>query len=544
MLEISCGPLRPDETDVVVLYSTDVFNYIFPYNLPDYDSPRVGLANFDSLVQKRRAEYGKRCVVLDNGNRFDGGVTAFYYDSVDTLSLPLCVRMEEFIGYDAVGLGPRDLSQNRLWHFLHSRSRSDAPVVCANLVDKHTGNLLFRPYTMLECDGVRIAVMGMTSPEMTVWLSPEVVSQVEVLDMIECAQRWMPEIQSQSPDLVIGLFACGIEYDNESYDIDSYKNPAGGIPAAIRTTGFDFVFLGNDEHVGVMQVKDDAGQDVVCLSAGQDCQYAGEVLVHLKKDAIGKYQKTIEATTPDLSQYQAREEFYSSFQGVADTLKSWLDQPLGFLRDTIFGADGFKGPDKFRQFVNKAQLWRAPEAQISMTSCLLGDDYVPAGPVKMRDLFRLYRYENYIETVEMTGDEVIRYLEHSATMQFGPDAERNDPMGFTSAHGIRYQVDLNKPVGSRVSVLSMSDGSPFSSRERYVVAVNSYQASDGGGHYISQGLGWNAETYALHSLRRRISSTRLALLDYLEHQGVDTIVLRDEPAWSIVPRRNVFYAEN
>ena len=103
---------------------------------------------------------------------------------------------------------------------------------------------------------------------------------------------------------------------------------------------------------------------------------------------------------------------------------------------------------------------------------------------------------------------------------------------FTSAAGIKYQINLDKPQGKQLTIISMSDGSKFDKTKTYKVALNSYQAN-GGGNFVPEGLGWSKQEFEKHVIAWSDQDVRHYIADYLHKH--DTIVPKLRGDWSIVP---------
>lgn len=555
----SCSLNRPGETDFVVLYTEGLYNYVFPYNFKtgeDHDSQ----ANFMTLVRQQRDIYQDHCLVFDGGNRLMGSLPSRYTLYVDSLSEPVSFKADRIVGYDATGIGGTDLENDVLLNAQRWNPEIQAPVVCANLLNRKNGQPLFKPYVILERDGVRIAVLGMTSPSEAKWLAPGLWKRVEVQDMIECAQQWMPVIKAEKPDLIIGMFNCNMNYEDRNEDIDSYKNPNGGIPAAVRVPGFDLLLLGNTPKNEVRTIVDDEGRHVTCMTVGEAAHYCGYVRIHMSKQFDGSYQKRIFVSVPEITQYEPDREFMEQLKPEFNEIYRWMHTPVGYLNDTIIGWEGLYGADRYREFINKVQMWYVPEADISMSSCSMGKDTIFPGPVTPFVVQKLYPFENTLRTIYMTGDDIVRMLEWVVNQQFetmtSADSEmlrlhrdqkghllydddgvprlENQPAYFSSIRGIRYQVDLSKNFGSRVKVLSMSDGSPFVPNKQYLMALNSH-LSLGGGGLFRDGLGWDEEIMSLHIKPRQQKSIRFVMLDYLQAMSSDTVYAEKGDNWEILP---------
>lgn len=555
----SCNANRPTETDFVVLYTEGLYNFVFPYDFKTGETC-TGQANFMSLVRQQRAIYKEHCLVLDGGNRLLGALPSRYAAHIDTLSEPVGFKADRIVGYDATGVGRTDLESDLLLTPTRWNPENQPPFVCANLLSRKDGRSIFNPYIIIERDGIKIAIFGMTSPSVTKWLPKDTWKKIEVQDMIECAQQWMPRIKAANPDLIIGMFDCTMEYEGRGIDIDSYKNPNGGIPAAIRVPGFDLVLLGDTYKDETRIITDDEGRHVTCLTVGEAAQFCGHVRIHMSKQADGTYQKRIFASVPELKQYAPDPEFIAQTKPDFDKIYKWMHTPISYLADTIIGWEGFYGADAYRELINKTQKWFIPEADISVASCFIGKDTIFPGPITPFTIQSIYPYENHLRTIYMTGDDVIRFLEWAVNLQFatmkdanseilnlhhdkkghlmyddeGVPRLENSPSYFSCIMGIRYQVDLSKEYGNRVKVLSMDDGRPFLPHQRYLMAVNSHQVM-GGGQFFSQGLGWDEETMSLHIEPRKQTSLRFVMYDYLKSLNVDTLRLSMDRNWEILP---------
>ena len=171
----------------------------------------------------------------------------------------------------------------------------------------------------------------------------------------------------------------------------------------------------------------------------------------------------------------------------------------------------------------------------------------------MSDMFKLYRYENKIYTLRMTGEEIRRHLEMSYDLWVNtmksPDDHimqlstrttndqqrlgfKNLTFNFDTAAGIDYVVDVTKPDGQKVHILQFSDGRPFDEKAWYTVAMNSYRGN-GGGELLTHGAG-----IPLDSIPGRITymsdlDQRHYLTQKIEREG--TVTPKALNNWRFVP---------
>ncbi|MDE5786899.1 MAG: metallophosphoesterase, partial [Duncaniella sp.] len=168
-MALSLNNIAAREVTVSLLETTDMHGNFFPRDFINARQASGSLARVSTLVDSLR-ESGKTVVLLDNGDILQGQPTAYYYNFVDTLTPHPVARMLNYLGYDAASIGNHDVETG---HAVYDRYRSalgNIPLLGANVIDTVTGKPYLQPYTIIECDGVRIAVLGMITPSIPAWL--------------------------------------------------------------------------------------------------------------------------------------------------------------------------------------------------------------------------------------------------------------------------------------------------------------------------------------------------------------------------------------
>lgn len=163
----------------------------------------------------------------------------------------------------------------------------------------------------------------------------------------------------------------------------------------------------------------------------------------------------------------------------------------------MYSREALYGPSAWIDEIHKVQLAYVNSgtasdvgASVSIVAPAARNLMIEAGPLQMKDFITALPYENTLSVVRMTGFEIIRFLEYAYALRI--DNPRGPAYNFDSAAGIIYNVRKNKPVGSRIEVLSMADGSIFIPSEQYHVVMSTFRARGGGGH-MTVGVGLSAE---------------------------------------------------
>lgn len=557
LLTLNSCDQKPQEAQLTLLYTTDVHGAILPFDFNKNKEAATSLANVASYVKQEKEKNKDGVIVLDGGDFLQGQPSIYYSNFVDTVSEHIQSRVMEYVGYDAATVGNHDIEPGEAVYDRVQRD-FDFPWLAANAIDTRTGKPFFKPYTILERQGVKIAVLGMITPNIHAWLPKYLWENIEFQDMTECARQWVPYIREQEkPDLLIGLFHSGADYTVNNGDMDTPKNENGGIPAATRVDGFDIILLGHDHQERIDEITNDAGHKVKVLNAQTAARYVGRADIHLKLNGK-EYEKEIVSSLVPMKDVQPDPAFVAQFTPDVNLINEYVDAEIGAITDTLKSEKGLYGPSEFMDLIHNAQL-AATGADISFAGILSTDAVLPPGKITMRDLFTLYKYENLLYTMSLSGEEIDRFLEYGFGRQYnqmtskkdhllnfikGADGKpvRNSRFGFsfvtptfnfTSAAGIRYTVDVTRPAGDRVTILSMSDGTPFDPAKQYKVAVNSYQASGGGGFFF-EGLGLTKEETDAHVIVASKNDVRKYIADYIRDQKKITPQLRGD--WEVIPK--------
>lgn len=530
---------RPDEADIVILYTTDVHGALLPFNFAANRPAAHSLANVSAYVKQERAK-SPNLLLFDTGDYLQGQPSLYYYNYVDTASAHIFTRMANEIGYDAIGLGNHDIEAGPDLYKKRLPGELHMPILCANAIDTASGHPAFKPYAVWEWHNVRVAVLGMITPNIPAWLPASLWPGLEFQDMVECARQWVPYIQeNEHPDILIGLFHAGSDPTYGGADMDTPKNENGSVPVAVKVPGFDLILTGHDHTPAAFGIVNVAGDTVPVLDAGTRALFVGRADIHLSMDPkTKKYIKTVKTQNVPMTDVPVDTVFSSHYAADVEAVNHFIDAPIGTLTEPLDGADSPFGPSALIDLIQDVQLW-ATKADISFASVLSPSAHINAGTITMRDLFSIYKYENRLFTVKMSGGEIVKYLEYGYANQYNHMhsasdellAYRHDETGavlknqygsvmqwptfnYTYAAGINYTVDVSKPAGQRVSVKSLVSGEPFDLNRQYNVAINSYQAC-GGGDFFSKGLGWDRATIESRTVMASELDVRHYIADYI-----------------------------
>ena len=218
----------------------------------------------------------------------------------------------------------------------------------------------------------------------------------------------------------------------------------------------------------------------------------------------------------------------------------YVGQKIGCFKSPIYTRDSFFGNSAFTDLIHNLQL-QITNADISLTAPLAFNSTIKAGDVTMADMFKLYRFENLLFTLRMTGEEIRKHLEpDDHALRLNEDSKEDQQrtgfqyytFNFDSACGIDYEVDLTKPDGQKVKILRMSNGEPFDEKKWYKVAMNSYRAN-GGGELLTLGAGIPKDSLESRVIFHTDRDQRHFLTEEIRKMG--TLDPKPNHNWKFVP---------
>ena len=517
-----------------IIQTSDVHGSFFPYDFINRKPLNGTLARVSTYVNQIRSVYGKNLILLDNGDILQGQPTCYYCNYVNTDIPNVAASVINYLRYDAETVGNHDIETG---HAVYDKwiSEVKCPMLGANIIDTATGQPYVKPYHIMEREGVKIAVLGLLTPAIPNWLNEQLWKGLRFDEMVSSARKWMSYLQAnEHPDVVIGLFHSGKEggITTDSYEEDASMRIAREVP------GFDLILYGHDHTQNTETVINTAGQKVLCLDPSCNALMVADATITISKLRHGKTRKEVSGSVVSVKDCAIDQDFVNYFQPAIDSVKTFVDRKIGVFENSIYTRDCYFGNAAFTDFIHDLQL-SLTGADISLNAPLSFNTCIKAGDVYVSDMFNLYRYENQLYMLRMTGEEVRKHLEMSYdqwvnTMK-SPDDHimllndgktddkqrfmfKNLAFNFDSAAGIDYEVDVTKPDGQKVRILRMSNGEPFDEHKWYNVAMNSYRGN-GGGELVTRGAGIPLEELPKRIIFQTEKDQRFYLMKEIEKAG-------------------------
>ena len=478
-----------------LIETSDVHGAFFPYNFTERRPMEGTMARVSTYLKRQRKTYGDRLILLDNGDILQGQPTCYYTNYVKTDEPNIAAEVINYLQYDAETFGNHDVETG---HAVYDKwiREVKCPMLGANIIDTKTNKPYVKPYTIIEREGVRVAILGMLTPAIPNWLHESLWTGLRFDEMLQTARHWIKILKEQEKaDVIIGLFHSGWDGGivTPTYEEDVAKKMAETVE------GFDVIFFGHDHTERNTTIN-----NTLCMDPSCNALKVAEATIQIRNGkVINKKGALIDVRNEAIDQ-----QYIAHFQPQIDAIRQYVERQLGTFVSPMRSRDAFFGSAAFTDLIHQLQLDET-HADISFNAPLTFNTDIKAGPIYMSDMFKLYRYENKIYVLRMTGEEVRKHLEMSYDLWVNtmksPDDHimmlnegsagdeqrrgfKNLTFNFDSAAGIDYVVDVTKPDGQKVRILQFSDGRPFDEKAWYKVVMNSYRGN-GGGELLTHGAG-------------------------------------------------------
>ena len=555
LLALSCGRGPKDgEYTLTVLSTNDVHGTWFDSTYVD-SRTRPSLLAINHYVDSVRAADGAENVLLiDAGDCLQGDNAPYYFNYVDTITPHLFPRLMSYMKYDAVAVGNHDIETG---HPVYDRVAADlkkcgVDFLAANAIRNDNGKPYFKPYKVVKRGGLKVAILGYTNANMKAWLQEEIWSGMHFEPIVKVIQQDVDRIRAKErPDVMVVVMHSG------TGDGDGSMLESEGLDAFRLVKGVDWVLASHD-HRPYVEATDSCG----FLNSGSHARNVAEGRMHLTVKGRKIVSKTYEVGLIPVKAEMADPVMRERFQADYDAVKAFTLKEVGILNADLWTRDAYRGMSDYMNLIHTLSLGCKP-ADVSFAAPLTFNGRVASGILKYNDLFTIYPYENQLFVVKMTGDEIKRYLEASYDKWINTVGKADDTLlkiqnqddprtqsqrwsfvnrsyNFDSAAGINYTVDVTRPVGERIAISGLADGSAFDPLREYNVAMTSYRASGGGGLMKEVGIDTDRIDERVVA---RYPEIRNILYDYLMENGsIDPEVIGLPTVigqWKFVPEKLV-----
>ncbi len=513
------------EVQLTLLHTTDVHGNVWPHDYLFARPAERGLAKVSTYVKSVRARQ-PNTLLLDSGDTFQGTPLAYLAAAkYDAEEMNPTIAAMNAMRYDAMAVGNHEwnFGLHALWRF---KEQVEFPILGANVVSTYHDHVRdFEPYVIREVGGVRVAILGMVTPSIPRWDPPEHRTGYEFRELVATAKHHVPKLRRKA-DVVVVLAHSGLGRDPVTGAVEesSYPEEDRAWDLAEQVPGIDVILFGHSHRELPGKVVNGA----LLVQPKNWAQSVADVELTLKRE--GK-RWVVADKTSRLVQMDASiapdEEILALTRAAHERTEEYLNTVVAKVDANLGGRAGRLEDNPLVELINRAQMHYG-QADVSLATLFTTSAFIREGPVTIRDLYRLYLYENKLVTIEVTGAQLKEALEHAAkALPAYPWSSGVAPglpgYTFDMAEGVGYQIDLRRAPGERIVNLTIAS-QPLDPARKLRLAFNSYRWSGGGSYNMLR------HGKVVHRVDEQV---RELIIQYVRERGqVETKV---DGNWEIIP---------
>ena len=496
----AASALSEDTVRISLLHTTDLHGHILPTSDYAGNADLGGFARCATQIRRWRQQ-NRNSILIDVGDVYQGTDVSLRTNGA------LMVDLFNHLKYDAWIVGNHEFDWG-VETFASALTRSAMPVLAANMsiegrrsgevVDSKTPFAKLRPYILKELAGIKIAIIGVTTPGMPFWFRPEFIRGSEFEHAVEPVRRAIANAKSDGADAIVLAGHMGLKPRSG----DDFANNVVTLTSEFPEIA---AFIAGHTH----QVIPSRAINGVLLT---QANYFG---IH-----VGRVDLVFDRNSKKLLHREARCELMSNRipldHIVVSRAKRQLDesamalaQSIGTLTETLRVRGRPGEPSEVEELIGAAILEELRERDVAADGAMHGvfdeRNNFEAGPKTVNDIWGLIPFENYLVTADLTPEEIKAVMEEVYTSR----EPRNLIPFEIRTDGVGYE--------RRITAMRLADGRLLEEDKRYSIAFNSFDSRSGGHRFMTLRavLERPATNCTFHPVL-----TRDAMIDYFRRHGV------------------------
>ena len=523
------GQVAPERVQITILGTTDLHGNINPIDYYTNKPDNRGLAKVATLIKRIRGEQ-PNVLLIDSGDTIQGSPLESFHGRKNNQPRDPMMLVMNSLKYDAMAVGNHEYNFG-LKVLEKARQEAQFPWLSANTYETKTGKTHYQPYLIRDVAGVKIGILGLTTPGIPNWDNPPNYAGLEFHNPILEAKKWVAVLRDQEKvDVVVVAMHMGLGEDLRTGEVSPGQVPHenDAVQIAKQVPGIDVIFMGHT-HRDVPSLYING---VLITQANAWGRHLARADMYLEKSPQGwrVYAKAAR-TIPTDDRVAADPEVVKLAEPYDRETQAWLGRTIGESAADLSAKDARFRDTAILDLIQKVQL-EAGNADVSMVASFNSEARIAKGPVSVRDIAGLYVYENTLAVLEVTGQQLKAALEHSAeyfktyvpgkpiTEQIN---EKIPSYNFDIAEGVNYELDISKPIGQRIQNLTFK-GQPVKPDQKFRLATNNYRVNGGGGYEMYK---------AAPVVYRSSEEIRELIIDWLEKHK--TVPIEPNNNWKLVP---------
>lgn len=465
------------DLNITILATSDMHGRIYAYDYAvDEADPDAGYAKIQTLIKQEKTK-NPNVILMDMGDALQDNSAELFND----LPVHPMVQAMNYMGYDTWTLGNHEFNFEKA--FIDKNIAAFKGTVLAANIYKENGDRYVKPYTIIEKNGVKVAIVGLITPHIPRWeaSSPEHFKGLKFTSVVDEAKKVVKELEGKY-DVLVGAFHEGRDGEYGELGI---KAVAEACPE------FDVIF-GGHEH-GIYDDLEVNG--VKIIEPGAYGAALAKAEISLNKSGNKWIVAGVQTKNIDTIDVEEDKEILKEFEFVHNKSIEDANVVIGEVtEDFVKNVDYITGDAKVTtmptsqiqdtallDFINEVQLYYT-KADVSAAAAFKNDMNLVAGPFKKKNVADIYKYTNTLMGINITGENLKKYMEWSAsyynttkdgdiTISFNENVRGYNYDMFS---GINYDIDISRKAGDRI-VNATINGEPLDNEKVYKLALNNYR---------------------------------------------------------------------
>ena len=483
-LPAAVPPVCADTVRLVVASTTDVHGRLrgWDYELNRPDSLR-GLTREATIVDSVRAANPGRVLLIDAGDLLQGNMFGYVAARVATDTTNPIVASMNAMRYDASAVGNHEYNYG-VPYLDRAVAQATFPFLSAN-TKRPDGTFPYAPYTLVQRAGIRIGIVGATTPGVMVWDRDNVAGRIALSDIVPAVEGATESARAGGAQIIIVTVHSGLD-EPSSYDTVATKLPSENVAARIarEVPGIALLLYGHSH-------KENPGTDIGATRMLQAKNWAQSVGIATLP--IVRCGATAKVVSGGVTSRVIRAAGHVESPAIVAITEPWHQQTVRYVTAPIGSTPVAWRGDSARvrdtpivDFV--LEVMRKTAHTDLAAGSAFGFAGLDSGAISIADLARLYPYDNTLRGIRLSGVQLRAYLEQSARY-YGTYGDSTQPVtdpripgyNFDIIAGVDYVLDISKPNGSRVTSLRYK-GRAVQPTDTFSLALNNYRQTGGGGY--------------------------------------------------------------
>jgi len=448
-----------EATKLTIVHVNDVHGRISP----DEREGAMGFGKFKAKLDQLRGE-NENLLLLDAGDVLHGTI------DINISQGEAMINLMNLLGFDAMTPGNHDFNYG-YERLLELRDMAEFPILGANIVKEADGSSDFEPYTIIEFDGFKVGIFGLSTEETKYKSHPKNTEGIKFENPVLVAEKMVKELKEQEVDVIIALVHLGIEGTAETTSKE----------VAEKVEGIDLIIDGHSHE----ELNEVIG-DTLLVQTGNYLSNIGIVDLEIEGGKVVKKEARL-INTEELQDLEPDAEIEEEIRKIKERNEEVTDVVVGVTKVDLDGerANVRTGETNLGNLITDV-MRKSTGADIAMTNGGGIRASIPAGEVKIKDILTAFPFTNTLAVIEVTGEEILAAMEHGVNLY--PEQAGH----FPHVSGMTYKFDPSRPEGERI-VEILVGGEPLVLDKKYTLVTNDFMAEGGDGYTMFENKPFLAE---------------------------------------------------